>query len=179
MNAWEGLTGIGAPESGMAYFPETATPEELIALAWLLEEGSRTFYAAMPSLLEDATAATLFQDLANAEEHHKKSLDGLYSDLTGTAFPKDLPGSLRSPGTAAGDDMEGGVKVSEALAWAHGQSVNTVLQFGISLEANAYDLYIKMGRSVNDAKAKKVFSTLCAEEQKHLSRFADLLDRKS
>jgi hypothetical protein len=47
INAWKGLVARGAPESGMAYFSPATKPEELIALAWLLGDGSRKFYDAM------------------------------------------------------------------------------------------------------------------------------------
>ena len=47
INAWKGLVAEGAPESGMAYFSPATKPEELIALAWLLEDGSRNFYLDM------------------------------------------------------------------------------------------------------------------------------------
>ena len=45
INAWEGLKAEGVPESGMAYFSDSDRLEELAALAWMLEEGSRRFYA--------------------------------------------------------------------------------------------------------------------------------------
>ena len=48
MRAWEGGVAEGAPEAGTAYFAAAGKPEEFIALAWMLEEGSRRFYAAVP-----------------------------------------------------------------------------------------------------------------------------------
>ena len=40
IRAWKGLVAEGIPEAGMAYFSPATRPEEMIALAWLLEDGS-------------------------------------------------------------------------------------------------------------------------------------------
>jgi hypothetical protein len=47
IHAWKGLRATGAPDAGMAYFDPAKKPEELIALAWMLEEGSCKFYLEM------------------------------------------------------------------------------------------------------------------------------------
>ncbi len=168
MNAWEGLAAAGPPDAGMAVFSGKATVEELTAAAWALEEGSRRFYAAVAEKLEDADARKLFQDLVKAEDRHKASLKALYRDLAGE--------DLAPP--QAGDVMEGGVPVSDALAWAGGREAAEVLDLALSLEMSSYDLYIKMGRIAPDGKPKEVFRHLVAEERQHLERMADLLDRR-
>ena len=78
----------------MAYFTRADRPEALIALAWLLEEGSRKFYSGLPVLVSDDDALKLFGRLAAAEEHHKSLLTGLYKSLTGGEPGARFPGSL-------------------------------------------------------------------------------------
>lgn len=177
IKAWEGLKAAGAPEAGMAYFTQAARSEELIALAWLLEEGSRKFYSELPALVSDSDAVKLYEELAAAEEHHKSSLTGLYKNLTGSGPGAGFPGSLL-PGEPKNDSMEGGVRVSEALAWVKGKDLHDVLELSISLEANSYDLYIKMGRAVTGRDSQEVFRLLTAEEKNHLARLGALLDKK-
>ena len=46
-SAWEGLTAEGPPEFGMAYFDGSEKPEELLALAWILEDGSNKLSKAL------------------------------------------------------------------------------------------------------------------------------------
>jgi rubrerythrin len=46
------------------------------------------------------------------------------------------------------------------------------------MEVNAFDLYIKMGRTIDDKQAQQVFEKLSAEEQAHLQKLADLLDKR-
>lgn len=177
IHAWQGLTATGAPESGMAHFPETASAADLIVLSWLLEEGSRKFYTELPKHLEDQDATHLFTNLVAAEERHKHTLAGLYRSFTDTELDGALPRFLRETG-ARDEVMEGGVGVSESLIWARGRSLTDILEFALGLEANSYDLYIKMGRRVRDEKAKNLFSLLSSEEKNHLERLAGLLDTK-
>jgi rubrerythrin len=91
----------------------------------------------------------LFTELITAEERHKASLLALYH---GTGRSGTLEQLI--PGGAAGDVMEGGVSVNEALEWTTGRDVADVLDLSIALESNAYDLYIKMERTVKDDHAK-------------------------
>lgn len=169
IHAWEGLTATGAPEAGMAWFPENASGPELVSLAWLLEDGSRRFYSELPSRLKDRDAAALFGQLVRAEEHHQSSLAELY---------RKMSNSTDGPSARTGEDvMEGGVKVSEALAWITDKSLFEVLQLAVGLETNSYDLYIKMGRTVTDVRSKEVFSMLASGEKDHLDRLVGLLEK--
>ncbi|MEW5743932.1 MAG: ferritin family protein [Nitrospirota bacterium] len=183
IRAWEGLTAAGAPDSGMAYFGGATRPDELIALAWVLEEGSRKFYSEVSVLLGDHEARQLFTDLAAAEEHHKEALSRLYRERSGRApgpgFPGELlPAGASTPETSINDLMEGGMRISDALSWAKGSDAGGILELAISLETNSYDLYLKMGREAADEESKKVFTALYTEEKGHLSRLAGLLDKK-
>jgi len=171
IRAWEGLVAAGPPEAGMAYFGDAAKPDELAMLAWMLEEGSRQFYLRLDEFLKDEEARRLFQSLAKAEESHEKTLAELYKTFSGG---RDLEEGL----PAEKDEfMEGGIKVDEALLWARDKDLRAILEFAISLETNAYDLYIKMGRKF-EGDASKVFSLLGDEEKKHLERLAALLEKK-
>ncbi len=175
VNAWEGLRAEGAPESGMTYFPDSATPGELLDLAWHLEDGSRRFYAEVAEVIKDEEAAGLLASLATAEEHHKDSLDGLRNELF-SSVEKDAAdgtGSFSEAGI-----MEGGIKVSDAIKWASDKDVKTILEFTISAEANAYDLYIKLGRKFDDERSKNIFTVLSKEEMSHLERMGALLEKK-
>jgi sulfur-carrier protein adenylyltransferase/sulfurtransferase len=177
IKAWEGLTAEGAPEAGMAYFTVASGPEELIGLAWALEEGSRRFYAELTRMNEDADAVRVFQGLTAAEEGHKASLAELYKDLSGIKPDSEFPGTSVAT-EASGDIMEGGMRVSEALTWAKGKGLQETLELAISLETNSYDLYLKMENRMEDKDAGRVFARIAKEEKNHLSRLADLLDMK-
>jgi rubrerythrin len=167
IHAWKGFVAKGPPETGMAYFPPGTKPEELVALAWLLEDGSRRFYSEIVKRVEGREAMNLFQGLAADEEKHKEALFKIYREVSGLEADPGFPGSLvaTDPGEAY---MEGGVRLSEALDWAKEKSVKDIFEFSISLEVNSQDLYIKMQRRVEDEKTKKGFEVLSENEKIHL-----------
>jgi rubrerythrin len=170
IHAWEGLLATGEPEAGMAWFPEAVSGADLISLAWILEDGSRRFYSELPSRVNDPDAGALFGQLVLAEEQHQSALSALYRKTTDAAA---------GPPARSGEDvMEGGVKVSEALAWIKDRSVTDVLELAVGLETNSYDLYIKMGRKMIDEPSREVFSMLASGERVHLDRLVGLLDKK-
>ena len=177
IRAWEGLMAEGAPEAGVAYFTAGGKPEEFIALAWVLEEGSRKFYSEIPALVADEESKKLFLQLTVAEEHHKASLVDLYKAFSGSEPGPDFPRSVVAIDPAE-DVMEGGMRVSEALKWVKGKSFEAIFELAISLETNAFDLYIKMGRQMKDDKSRQVFDQLSREEKRHLELLTDLFEKK-
>jgi len=177
INAWKGLVAEGAPQSGMAYFSPVVKPEELIALAWFLEDGSRRFYSELASTLMDKEAKDLYQQLAKAEEHHQVSLLKLYEEFSGKAADPGFPGSV-IPHGEEGDVMEGGMLVVEALQWAKGKRTIDLLELSLSLETNSYDLYLKMERQMKDLRSAQVFNLLSGEEKQHLERLSSLLEKR-
>jgi len=176
IHAWKGFVGKGIPEAGMAYFSPASKPEELMALAWLLEDGSRKFYGEMAKRVEDREAVDLFQRLMADEEKHKESLFGIYQESTGLISDPGFPGSIIS-GEPEEAYMEGGMRVSEALEWVKEKDLKDVLELSISLEVDSQDLYIKMERKVEDTNAKRVFTALAEAEKKHLERLNSVFEK--
>jgi len=161
----------------MAYFSGKERPEELIALAWSLEEGSRRFYAEVAATLAGQEAAGLFEGLVQAEDHHKAALVGVYREVSGDTSAESIPAAFLAGG-APGAVMEGGIPVEKALDWTRGKGVNDILDLAIALESHAYDLYVKMERAMTGDGAKRVFQVLAAEEKVHLERMAAMLEKR-
>jgi rubrerythrin len=178
IHAWKGFQAEGPPDSGTPYFAPAARPEELIALAWYLERGSRSFYSELSRMLTDRVAKDLFQDLAVAEERHQAVLSALYGDFRDSASAAGFPESV-IPSSEKGEIMEGGMRVSEALEWAKGREVNDILDLSISLEANAYDLHLRMKARLEDPRGKEVFTVLSHEEKGHLDRLSSFLEQRT
>lgn len=178
IRAWNGMVAHGPPEAGMAFFTPAADAEELVGLAWALEKGSKLFYQGVAEYFsEDEETLKIFNMLVAAEKSHEKHLLETYESLTGgnpdfeklrTKFGDSLDGSV----------MEGNVPVKEALAWVRGSDVGESLELAMAMEVNALDLYIKMSRAIDDPKARRIFGRLAEEEQAHLEKLADLLDKK-
>lgn len=178
VNAWNGLVAAGPPEAGMAYFPATAAPGMLVALAWYLEAGSRAFYAGLGELTKDAQSRGLFEQLGRAEESHMGTLVGLFGELGGGADAAAFPQSVlpQHPEDAI---MEGGVEVAAALAWARDRGAAELLEYSVGLETNSWDLYLRMRRAVAGADARRVFEVLAEEEKHHLELLSSRLDESN
>ena len=177
MRAWNGFVAGGPPDAGMAYFPSASRPEELIALAWSLEEGSRRFYGALAGSLQDQEAMVFFQGLAGAEAGHEATLLTLYQEVTQDRLVAKIPDSLFS-GIVPGEVMEGGMSVEQALVWTTGKGISDILDLSMALESYSYDLYLKMERTLTDGNARRVFLILAGEEAKHLEYMAALIDKR-
>jgi rhodanese-related sulfurtransferase/rubrerythrin len=178
IKAWQGQVATGPPEAGMAYFSAATGPEELLALAWSLEEGSRRFYVGAAEILkDDGEAVRLLQTLVAAEAQHKQKLLSAYGSLIGA--DTDIEGTLAKTFEGeVGDVMEGGVSVKGVLAWAAGKNVPEILELAMAMEVNAYDLYVKMGRRMTEGPSKQIFGLLIAEEQTHLNMLSEMMDHR-
>lgn len=177
LKAWNGFMAEGPPESGFAYFSDATTPAQFIGLAWTLEEGSRRFYFEVSGFIEDKESGDLFRNLTKSEEHHKEALIKLYEDFFGSPPAEGFPREILSVADS-GNFMEGGMQVNDALKWARRKDAVAILELSISLETNAYDLYIRMERKMSDDKSRSVFRDLAHEEKKHLEKLAGVLEKK-
>jgi len=171
--AWQGAVATGAPEAGMWWFQDARSPEEYIALAWILEEGAKIFYSRMADRFAPLEAGDLFKGLAAAEERHKDKLRKLYRVRTGSEQEPVSPDEV-----AVHDTMEGGVSLSRVLAWAEGQKPIDVLEFSVAMEVNAYDLYLKVGQRLEERESRDVLLSLAREEKAHLDGLTDALVRQ-
>jgi rubrerythrin len=178
IRAWKGLVAHGLPEAGMAFFSPAANAEEIVGLAWALEEGSKFFYQSISERFSnDKEAQEMFSWLVSAEKNHEKHLLQTYETLTGTQ-PDFEKLRTKFSDSLSGTVMEGGIPVKEALAWIEDKEVSESLELAIAMEVNAYDLYIKMSRAIEDKDAQLIFEKLSEEEQVHLGKLSGLLDKR-
>jgi rhodanese-related sulfurtransferase/rubrerythrin len=178
-NAWNGLAAPGPPETGMAYFTDVENTEDVLLLAWTLEEGTRRFYEEMADSARDPDAKKIYNNLKKAEVKHQLTITNLYYQVTGTSTDTATPFYTKY---LAEDEMEqvieGRMKLGDVLAWAKERPVKEVLEYAIALEAKLYDLYFRMKEKYKEPAVNKVYSTLANEEKQHLDLFIDLLEKK-
>lgn len=174
IQAWRGAVASGFPQSGMKWFAPAGSVGELIALAWVLEDGAKDFYARMSESIADERASSLFADLVAEEAHHEAMLSSLHHKLT--AAPADAAFSAILKAQSGERVMEGGIRVDEALAWAKGRSLAEVAEFALSAEAISYDRYQAMAERADDEATRKLFARLAAEERSHLTRLTAVFE---
>ena len=178
IRAWKGMVAHGLPEAGMAYFSPAVNGEEIVGLAWALEEGSKLFYQGVSGYFaDDPEIQKMFKWLVAAEKSHEKHLLETYEVLTG-AQPDFAKLRAKFSDSLSGTVMEGGIPVEDGLEWIKGKGVSESLELAMALEVNAYDLYIKMSRAIDDKQAQQIFVKLSEEEQAHLEKLASLLDAR-
>ncbi len=176
INAWDGLVAEGELEMNTAWFAQAANPGEYLALAWLLEDGTRQLYAELAMRHQASGEGDFFRRLVGAEEAHKEALHRLYHGLSTRAASDDFPSALL-PEPVGEKMLEGGVSLADALQWLAGKSAEQALQLAMGLEINAYDRYRIMSREAIDDQSRDGFAQLAREEKAHLVLISDELDR--
>ena len=76
--AWKGRAAAGSSEMGMMLIKGDETPDEIIILAYGLEEGLHKFYSSSRKLAVDTAVITILTKLAEIEVKHKQRLFDLY-----------------------------------------------------------------------------------------------------
>ncbi len=176
IRAWKGLVAEELPATGMAWFLSAQSAEELIGLAWLLEDGMRSFYLEIAKGLDRSEEAQLFMELAGAELHHKNSLLKLYRQRIGKNAAANFPSDILHEQTKE-KYLEGGVLLSEAFSWASKKEVSEILEFAMSLEVGSYDRYLTLRDHFKDESSREVLGLLAAEEKVHLKRLTKLFEK--
>jgi len=158
---WRGLAATGAPEAAMAVFDPAHEPAEYVAIAWGMEEGARRFYLELGEHLPELGEA--LATLAAGEEIHRDRLAGLYREELGR--DDELSG--------AGEVMEGGIDRQTALDWARSRPLADVLEFLVTMEANAHDRYVVVGRAIG-GRIERIFVELAEAERHHIDQLMEM-----
>lgn len=173
--AYNGLVAAGPPETGVFCFSENMTPEQLIAMAWYIEDGSQQYIESVKNIAKDEEKNATFRSLIAHKIAHKESLSQLFQKISGQATTEDFPTSvLQSPPHAV---MAGCVSVSDAVNWSKNKNISDILDFLMALEANTFDLYLKLGRQVESDRARTVFMELSEEEARHLEQLSTFFEK--
>lgn len=173
--AYNGLVAAGPPEAGVFCFSEKMTPEQLIAMAWYIEDGSQQYFDSLKNITQDHEINANFNSLIEHKIAHKESLSQLFLKISGQTANKGFPTSVlqRPPHRV----MAGCVNVSEAVNWSKTKDISDILDLLIALEANTFDLYLKLGRRVESDRARKVFIELSEEEARHLEKLSSIFEK--
>ena len=173
--AYNGLIAAGPPEAGVFCFPDNMTPEELIAMSWYIEDGSQRYLESVKNLTQDQDVQVIFTSLIDHKIAHKGSLSQLFQKISEQTAGDDFPTSvLQKP---PHDVMAGCVSVPEAVKWSENKSISDILDLLMALEANTFDLYLKLGRQVESDRARSVFMELSEEEARHLEKIATIFEK--
>ena len=113
--------------------------------------------------------------IAETEEKHITQILQAYELIIGENLTNDILNKEPLRGI-----MEGGANIDEVVSFLKGpdKTLLDILEVSMQLEINSLDLYIKILRNIEDARAKKVFDILIEEEENHLSKLGKLLGER-
>jgi rubrerythrin len=174
--AWHGLNAFGPAEMGMIPLKGNETPQEVIVLAYGMEQGLADFYSRVSRMTVDQKAGETLRKLIRIEEKHKDKLFALYQALE----PATQERALFEKRIVSGV-MEGGFTGEEFLEKNKPllDTVENLLSLAMMLEAQALDLYTRYAHKVEDARSRSVLHDIAEEEKGHLATLGSLVEARS
>ena len=172
--AWQGHAAVGPSEMGMVLIKGNETPREVICLAYGLEEGLRKFYSMSVELAIDPKIVALLTKLAEIEVKHKQRLFDIYLTIDPTALNVET-----FENRITSELVEGGFDSDKLLEQSRitFKTAARVLDFAMTLEAQAMDLYMRYAQRSENPAVKNLLFDMANEEKAHLKSLGDLLDK--
>lgn len=165
---YNGLVASGPPESAAACFAPSMSAIELAATAWVMEEGTIQFIEELCSSILNYHEPALFDRILEAKRLHQLTLADLANELKEESEDLDFPaGVVEMPSEPV---MIGCIKVAQAILWAGDKRMKDLLELMMTLSANAYDFYLRLGRAAAQEEERRVFDMLAKEAHQHLLR---------
>ena len=175
IKAYRGDKASGPQELNLDMVRGDESPEEMLKLAFGLEQALEIFYDKCLEQAEDKDLKDLFTKLEHVEAVHKKKIYDRYAALV-----ENAPDMAAFEADMTSDVMEGGFQVKDFLAanqpWL--KSLNEVLELAMMLETQALDLYMRFAEKSQEEGTKQVLFTLADEEKAHLKSLSRLFDEK-
>lgn len=176
ISGWKGIVADGPVELNLDMVRGDETPVEIIELAYGMEKSLGRFYQTARDRAPDTQLADLLERLASVEETHKKYLLELYAALepTGmseTEFDRHVTGTV----------MEGGFEADEFMRKNERffDSVPSILDLAMMLEAQALDLYIRFSAKVENKQTRETLHRIADEEKGHIRSLGRLREERS
>ncbi len=173
IKAWDGHEAYGREDQGMQLFEELTSAEQVLSIAYSLEEGLKDFYLKMMKKVTSKPVIDLFRKLAHVEDIHKARIFDEYARLTGSADIEVFEAELKK------DNSEGGMTTEEYLDLFKPdmEKVEEVIGLAMNIEAQALDLYTRAARAAKDSNNQSLLNRIAAEEKIHLEQLGILLDQ--
>jgi len=152
------------------------TPQEVIVIAYGMEQGLADFYSRVSAMTKDRNVSDILGKLIGIEEKHKDKLFALYRSLEPATQERDL----FEKGIVS-DVMEGGFTGEEFLEKNKPllDTVENLLSLAMMLEAQALDLYTRYAQYLEDVKGRSVLHDIAEEEKGHLATLGSLMEART
>jgi len=163
--AYDGGKAVGDENFGMEFFV-TGNFSDVFRMSYAMEEGLQQLYLILEELCDDQEIKTLLARLAKFEEGHKAKLKSLFPDIA----------AEEQAGT---DILEGGFDRQQIIDHFQSRIMDRddVIQLGMMLETQAFDLYSRLAAKEENAESKAFFEFMVGEEKQHLHFLSNEYDR--
>jgi rhodanese-related sulfurtransferase/rubrerythrin len=179
IQAWEDRTATGPREFHLGFIMGDESAEEIIRMAYRMEEGLKRFHEAARSETDEPALYTLLTGLIKAEENHEKTLLELQETLL--KEQKTPPGQLSVLSDAFHSQlMEGGLDMHVFME-QNRQFLNDVpgyLDLAMMIETQALDLYLRMAADSPNETARNILLRIGNEEKAHLELLGKYLNER-
>lgn len=171
---WKKEHAVGPQTLGTIYFPDNASPIEIITLAYAMEANVAIFYSEMAGSTKQELSNTYTQ-LTKLEKGHMAKIFNRARDLDPSIkIREDL--AKRSSITT----LEGGI-TAKAFLSENKEYLKTprgALEAAMMFEAQALDLYMRCANKAESNTSIEFFQELAQEEKSHLKVLGKLMKRK-
>jgi len=138
--------------------------------AYIMEKGTKEFYAQAASRSSAAEAKKCFTDLAAWEHKHMIYIQSLYQSILDDRELEEFKAfSAKAPATVA----EGGMPVKDLEKKMEKfvvQNEKDALALALGIEAKAYGFYKGLAAKAQDGQAKVIFEDMMAQETIHIEQ---------
>lgn len=143
---------------------------EMMMIAMNLEKAAQRFYETILKDHADASYADTINTLSLAEEAHAKTIYSFWQKTQTKAQSFEVLYAGLD-----GEIMEGGEKLADVIERVSAlptQTCTTLMEFALTIEIQAYDLYRNVANDMNDATAQSAFLSISQMEKKHMQLLA-------
>ena len=167
IKAWNSNTAFGPEDFGLELFAGTESAEDVLVVAYSLEDGLRDFYLSMVEKTGNAKVKDIFRKLSDIEIKHKERVFAEYLKVTGNTESVEQFEDNRVSLVA-----EGGLTTREYLQLFKPDfdSEIDIISLAMSIEAQALDLYQRAADKAKDEKSRAFLLQMAEEETAHLKQ---------
>jgi rubrerythrin len=165
---WDGQTLADFPKMDVIKMDQPLA--DMMMIAMNLEKAAQRFYETILKNYGDASYADTIKTLSLAEEAHAKTI---YTYWQQTQKEAQSFESLYSG--LDGEIMEGGENLTDVIEHVSAlptQTCRTLMEFALTIEIQAYDLYRNLANELSDATAQTAFLSISQMEKKHMQLLA-------